>query len=406
MSINYFEEIDRIEQLLSLGKYKLAKQAADAMAQVHGEESSILFAQGYSRFLLGEFAAARSFVDRLKQLDPNGIQADGLDLQLAEHAEDWPRVQFIAEKQLANTPEETVWLVLLASALTSQNKLDRAQTVLIEALQKAPRDTSILVGMANCKLARGEHAVARKFAVKALEVDPECREAMLINSIVLSENKEEFDQAEHELLEVLSGDPNDVAAELSRDALLVLYQTRSKIISFFTSKGFIKLQFEWTLGRVIMMVIFWKGVILWGAFGMLYLFTNWYGAILFNSVALFHKKWKYLQNNSLKIEGCIGTVSIIAIVLIIAIGSVLELSNWQTAYYVGGAFMVTLISASYFRVPKAEQGKLLRSQGIPIAASILLGIYGFFLPALDYEYAFIFSCILLLMYGFDKKHST
>lgn len=401
MDSSYWQQTDRVSTLLELRKYKEAKRAADKLAEHFPEDKHVLYLFGLSRVLSGEIGAAKAVGLHLQELYPASSEADAICFYVAEAEGDAKTMISFACRQVAQYPEDSMWHLNLGNAYLANGQVEQAEAFIISALGISPRDPDVLVAFASCKHYKGDLFRAKELIREALAIDPEHRSAMLLNSVVSLGLGEKNDQLEHELLQVLSSNPTDEIAEESRLQLLNLYINRSAIISFFAGSGFAKYKIEWTLGRIVLMVIFWKGVILWGVFGMLYLIANWYGAVLFNSVALFHRKWKYLQNQDLRREAYIGVASLILIGSIILGGKLIGYHDAKIAYCISGLLMATLFVASYFRVPNLEKAMKVRSIGIPILSIVLFIPYFFYFPQIDDHYfALLIPFFLMLVYGF------
>ncbi len=191
----------------------------------------------------------------------------------------------------------------------------------------------------------------------------------------------------------LAEDPFDDDA---KNNLLFSLKNENPIVRFFVARGFKRFKMEWTFGRVILMILFWKATLIWGSFALLYLTVTWAGTALFYSVIRKHPKYKYiLPPHGVKMSNAFLILTAISIITIF-IFCQQNCDNETLFGLVSGFLFLILTTISFFEI-KSKAGKSSFAIFAIISAMFLyvshetMIVFGAFSILLTLIYAFLFT---------------
>lgn len=298
-------------------------------------------------------------------------------------------IQYIREA-LKFEPKNVSYLSHFGSIHLNLGNLSRAEQTLDLAEQIDPVDLRVIAEKARLAFLKNDISEANVYINKGLEIDPNNSHFILLKSNLLTTDKTKMKEAEATAIQALSMDPSN---EVARHTLLNVLKNKNRLLRFFVGNAFGHYQMEWTFWRVLIFIVAWKGVLLWGGFAILYMLITWYGGVLFNSITRLHKKYKLLlnQNDINQSNFFIG----VHVILLLLLGSrmIVGLEGENLFALISLTLAIMLIGISYFELEEKE-GK--------IAYFCFVGLFGLVIYGFHKEAMILGGCSIffLLLYGF------
>ncbi|MEM7103301.1 MAG: tetratricopeptide repeat protein [Bacteroidota bacterium] len=380
--------IEKALQLINLRRYDSAVSVLlKNLSETTGGYSYYLLAFSYLQ--LDDLPRTKRSIDLGLKKDPDYPELHGLLAQYYEEKGQPGKALKALETALELDPENGSLLAALTRLHLNNNRTNAAEKVLKTAFALYPNMAELFALKAYIHAARAEDKAAFNAVNKALQLEPNNETYLALRArLRLDVNPQE---AEENAIAALKQDPTD---EYSRSTLLEVYKNKNWLLRFFVGNSFNRYLIEWSVGRVILMILFWKGVLIWGGFAVLYLIVTWYGGVLYNSVIRLHQRYQLLlskndihqSNYFLALN---GTILVIALMLRFGIGphevmlSLLFLT-----------IISLFIGISYFEI-ETQHGKTTFA-GFCVLAGALLGI-----AFTGGSFTFIaVAIIVLLLYAF------
>jgi len=191
-------------------------------------------------------------------------------------------------------PENASFLCLAAKLNIWINRPEEAKYQIDLARQIDPNLIDVVYMDAIYAIQMQDNHKALRFVEDGLAIEPNNADFISLRTKLLTESRS-IKAAKESAFQGLSIDPTDAR---SKENLLEVLKNENKLLRFFVGNSFNRYQMEWTIGQIVLCVIFLKGVILWGGFALLYLIVTWYGGVLYKSVLRKHHKYKYLLSES------------------------------------------------------------------------------------------------------------
>ncbi len=286
------DHLDRAYQLLEFRRYREAIQEAQSVLS-GGEEA---------QFGAYEVIAMAHLYEERPQAALPAIQAG---LRLGPYA---PTFYYLHSwyQELVGEPEKAMEAVNEGLKLFPKEEILLEQKVHLMIRARAYPDVLDVIGHAleiypDSAFFHAHHAAvlsdlgkpqaALQSIGRALDIEPENARYIALMARLKNITGSSSKDAEAIALQSLRTDPED---EFARNTLLEIYRNKNGLLRFFVGHGFSRYQVKWGVGRVILMILFWKGVLLWGGFFLLYIFVTWYGSVLYNSIIRLNARYKAL----------------------------------------------------------------------------------------------------------------
>lgn len=386
-----FAKLEKAQALIDMGRYQ---PAVSILMGCLGERTMLI--EVYLRLVichinLNHLEEAERYVQLGLQEDPNRSEILYLYSFICQLQEKFnPAFQHI-EAALRLEPTRVKYLVHLASLYIDKDKYKKALEHLKVAEQYDPEDVDVLTQLANLSIAKGDKKASFHYLERGLALAPNDPTLLALQSKILGQSSTTRKQAEAEAFEALRQDPNDAFAKAT---LLEILQKKNVFTRFFVARSFNRYNVEWTPVRVIIAVLCWKGVLLWGGFGTLYLMINWYCGVLFNTFLRRHKRYKYLLTEAeIKQSNFFLMMNGILITAILGL-NVFGGSVMTSFGVIVGILVSMLFGLSYFAI-EFKRGR--------IQFAIFGGIAGMILALVGMSggIAFaVFAILILLIYAF------
>jgi len=260
-----------------------------------------------------------------------------------------------AEMALEQDPEDQEFLVQAASSACELRQLNKAENFLKLADEQNPEDFNCLIAWIQFHTYRLDKVAVEKVLDRALKLYPEEQALLNIKTrLVIDKGKDMSEAAELAEMTLLKDPSNEDA----RSTLLLYLKNKNKMLKFFAGNSFNRYKIEWTPWRVILMVLFWKGTLLWGGFGLLYLLVTWYGGVLYNSLIRLHKRYKLLLNSTDIMQSNVFLKFNGMMVIALLIKPTLEMSDGNFSSLLATIFYALMIGISFFEI-ESKSGKWL-----------------------------------------------
>jgi len=389
--MDYLENLQKAEQLIELGRYK------DAINLLQDDLANSPFKSTIYEYLIACYLELENDNKSKKLLDialnefPNNDTLHYYYSLYYNNQSDFSKAIKHVKIAIELEPDSVTYLSHIAFLHIKTEQLIKAEHYLEEAEQIDPNYIDVLQVKALIAISKGKKAEGIKYLDEALAIKPNSSTLLALRSRVLVENPGDIGMSEEAAYQALEANPND---ELAKGALLEVLRNKNKILRFFVGNSFNQYQMEWTVGRVILLIICWKGVFIWGGFFILYLLVTWYGGVLFNTITRLHHKYKYLLSKT-DIKQSNLFIGMNGILILAALARFFP--NIDSSYNISlliSILSILLISISYFEITR-KKGRIqfyifgaialsvlyassATAFGLAIAAILLLLVYAFF----------------------------
>ncbi len=383
-------KLQKAQALIDLGRYE---PAIGILIQCLEERT--LLVEVHLRLIicyinLDKYEEAERHVKLGLQEDPNRSEILYLYSFICHLQEKFPQAFQHIEAALRIEPTRVKYLVHLATLYIDTNKYQKALEYLRVAEQHDPEDIEMLIHMADLARVKGDKKESFSYLQRGLAINPNHPTLLSLKSRVLGQSSATMKEAEAEALEALRLNPND---DFAKATLLEVLKRKNGIFRFFVANSFNRYNVQWSVGRVLIAILCWKGVFIWGGMLVLYLMLTWYCGVLFNTFLRRHRRYKYLLKEA-EIKQSNFFLGMNGLLVASIIG--LSVGGVNPATSVGliiGLFATLLIGLSYFEI-EFKKG---RTQ-----FAVVMGVTAFFLvPMLGSGIILgVLSILVLLVYAF------
>lgn len=385
-----FRTILKAYNLIELQKYKEALITVEIIPIDDPLFEDALHCQFICYTELGQIKKSKKILDLTLNKFPNSAQSH---VHLCEYfidRNDLKAATSAINVALEIEPKNVGNLSQLVSLHIATYQIDKAKKVLRIAEQLDPNSMQVI--FAKTKLLASEHqfVLAIKEIKRGLEIEPNNVDFNSLYVELLKRNPETIELAEQTAIHALTIDPTD---ENARKNLLDVYKNKNGLFRFFVGNSFGRYMIEWTPWRIIIMILFWKGTLIWGGFAILYLIITWYLGVLYNTLTRLHHKYKLLLNKNDILQSDVFIFMNGLFVLFIFLRRFIQFEDGEYPSLIVTYFSMILIGISYFEI-RFREGK---KQFIIFLAIWIMIV--FFVAS--YPFALIgFSTLALLIYSF------
>jgi len=238
--------------------WKDAKQAIELALELEPEEIDYLDQYGLILINLGDLRKSKKILHQSLEIEPEGFRSR----------------------------------YYLAQVYINQRNYTNANALIRELKSEYPNNEDIqLLESKNAMLSQNFHK-SNKIAEHVLSENPENLDALIHKGINLF-HRNKFKEAKNLMYQVLALDPMNSDA---KSILLQCRQNENSLMRFFIGNAFSTYYMEWTVGRVIMAIIFFKGFIFWGFLLAFYMLVTWIGGVLYLTYLRTRERDKLLLN--------------------------------------------------------------------------------------------------------------
>jgi tetratricopeptide (TPR) repeat protein len=223
-------DLDAVQAQIDAGDFASAKATLEAALSTNPDDAEVHFLLGLTYFNLQEYAQAKEFFNRAKELDSGRAGAVHHNLgvlayQLGEMETALQEFQSALDID-PNDPDThyqlgATYLVMafpMGALEPNAEQLAQAQTEFESALDLAPDKPEALVGLANVYMFQNKLSDAITLLEKAVEQHPDMREALFALGRAYAVTGQ-LDLAKQTLEHFLETDPPEVWAEQAREIL-------------------------------------------------------------------------------------------------------------------------------------------------------------------------------------------
>ena len=392
---NYNENyVERAIQLMELHRYQEAIKEILSAIQQNGNPAVLHYELwGECLFSLNRIGEAKAL---LKEALAEYPAAPNLLAYLAlcyQKEEALGKAHTIIDEAIRLRPTNTWLLAIKANLFCQALKYDKALKIVDEALVLDPEYGRLFFIKSLAYYGQNEPEAALDHLQRALKLEPNEEEYIALHARLLSELKQ-TEQAEAHAKAALSIDPTN---QLAKNTLLEIYKNKNGLFRFFVGHGFGRYQMEWTVWRVLLAILFWKGVMLWGGLFLIYLLVTWYGSVLYNSIMRLHTTY-YLLLSEEDRQQSNYFLGANAVLIVTTLGflfdeHLLASSSWVNLMV--GSILFLFIGISYFEII-SNLGRYFVVAFSLFSAALLVtfwttGTFLFMGPLLLILYAFLFT---------------
>ena len=188
-------------------------------------------------------------------------------------------------------PEFVPYINYLGLLMIDAERYHSAKSYLELAQEHDPNNVETLSYLALLEIKQQNELAALEYIKRGIEIDPNNLYLHNLRNALSTRSKSEAKKAKEHALHTLSLDPTD---QFAKSTLLEILKAENSLFGFFLRRSFGRFQIEWNIGRIIMLIFFFKGMVVWAGFMALFLLVTWWGGVLFNSIIRVHKRYKYL----------------------------------------------------------------------------------------------------------------
>ena len=130
-------------------------------------------AEGYAT--LGMFLDADAELEQIDAEVRHVAEVLTVRLEIYRGLKKWEMMQTIAGRLAANDPDNAQWAISLAYATRRAHSIDAAKCILLEALERLPKEPILHYNLACYECQLGEMEVAKAWLAHAFRLEPKCR---------------------------------------------------------------------------------------------------------------------------------------------------------------------------------------------------------------------------------------
>ena len=381
-----FEKAARAEQLEGLGRHQ---EAIDKFLELIGEGVDSYVWQKIARnyFELNNYEKAEAAAKSCLELHANNSSAL-ISLGLVKIKQrKFNESETYLKQCLATEPENVEAIFYLIQVYVNEKRLDEARIFLDRGLAIQPDDFDLKKCRMLLRAMSGDSLGTNQEINEVLAQDPNEADTLAMKAAMLL-NDSKFEAAEQCALNSLAVNPNGVMA---KKILLQVLKNKYFLLRFFAGRGFKQVKMEWTFWSVLIAIIAFKGVLLWGGFFVLYMLITWAGSVIFNTIARFRPRLSILldQNDINQSNLFVLGISIVSMMLMAY--HFIE-ADFFVKLAVGSA-VLTFFGISIFEFRIGRRKVLI---GVAILATMLLLVFSQ-LHVLVFS---IWATLLLIIHGF------
>ena len=394
MNNHHKDYVERAIQLMDLHRYQEAIQEILSAIQQNGNPTVLHYELwGESLFSLNRIGEAKEL---LKTALAEYPAAPNLLAYLAlcyQKEEALGKAHPIIDEAIRLRPTNTWLLAIKANLYCQALKYGQALEIVDEALVLDPEYGRLFFIKSLAHYGQHESSAALENIQKALQLEPNDEEYIALHARLLIELKQ-TKEAEAHAKTALSIDPTN---QLAKNTLLEIYKNKNRLFRFFVGHGFGRYQMEWTVWRVLLAILFWKGVLLWGGLFLIYLLVTWYGSVLYNTILRLHPTY-YLLLSKEDIQQSNFFLGANAVLWVAVLGYFLDDHFLMTDYWVNlmvGSVLFLFIGVSYYEII-SNLGRYFVVAFSLFSAALFItfwttGTFLFMGPLLLILYAFLFT---------------
>ena len=287
------DKIQKANQLMDLGKYQQALEVLDEIPLDSGFQNIIFELRFLCYNEQGKTKKAKQILDIALEKYPNCASFHvHLSVYYFETNHRKKAIDSI-KRAIQLSPNNADYKARAAIIFFSNNQRKEGKILLDIAVDKDPASLEVITAQAIYESVLENTAASLVHIDRGLAIDPNNIGLLSLRTKMLTGDATTIKKAKVAAQHALALDPGE---EMVRKDLLEVFRNKNKILRFFVGNSFNRYRLEWTFGRVVLMILFWKGVILWGGVFILYLLVTWYGSVLFNSCVRLHPTYKALLN--------------------------------------------------------------------------------------------------------------
>jgi len=385
-----YEIITKAYNLIELQKYKEALESLQTILENSPIYEDTLNCQFKCYSKLGDLKKAKGTLDIALNRFPNSAQVHANSCSYYMDKVDYKNAVESIKRAIELEPTNSYNLCQLVLLYIPLNKIKLAKAVFEKAEILDPNSLNTIYTKAELLSSDDDISGALKQAKRGLTIDPN---NIAFNSLyvsLLKRNPKTIKLAEETAIHALTIDPTD---EEARSNLLDVYKNKNRLLKFFVGNAFGRFVVEWTVWRVIIMVLFWKATLIWGAFGILYLIITWYCGVLYNTFTRLHYKYKLLLTESDIMQSNMFLFMNGLLLLFIIIGRYFSFEEGAYPAIIVAYSTLLLIGISYYEIV------------LPIGKKQFLFFIVVWLIIISFACTYpialiIFSILLLLIYAF------
>jgi Tfp pilus assembly protein PilF len=382
------KEIERAEHLLSIGRYKEAKKIVVQLLGMQ-QHSHLFQLLGACEMGLGNFEAARRAVEQCLALDAENDFGHFLTSVLESERERWSESEKAIGRALEIDPTHVPYLCQLARVQLAKGNPDAAAKAIEQGLRLDPNNVDLLRLKTNQHFAQFDNTQAMDTLMEALREDP-TNSALLTTLGYRQLDFKEYEKAKETLTNALIHNPSN---ETARQGLAEAYKVRWKLLNIFYKYGFARYKLEFSLWRLLLWVVLFKTMFIWGFAFIAFILFAWWGDVLFNSILRLGQKTKYLLSSDKIRQSNFFLASNGAVLLIAILASILDFPIlWR--------FTVIASLVVFFGIAFLEVDLKRQRRSVGIAAGAMLGILAWGSFAIESTGNFgILAAFLLIVFG-------
>ena len=347
-------KLQKVEQLMDLGKHQQALAVLEDIPFDSGFQKTVWELRFLCYEALGEIKKSKKILDIALENYPNyapfHVHLSSYYFQ-SNHRK---KAIKAINRAIQLAPYNADYKARAAIIFFSNNQPKMGKPLLDIAVEKDPNSLDVIIAQAVYESTLKNTEAALSHIERGLEIDPNNIGLLSIRTKILTEDASTIKKAAAAAQHALTLDPGE---ESVRKDLLEVFRNKNRVLRFFVGNSFNRYRLEWTFWRVILMIVFWKGVILWGGVFILYLLVTWYGSVLFNSGVRLHPTYKVLLNNQ-DIQQSNVFLGIHGLLLLALLSS--NFYPVDQDLYFGGIclfLLVLLVGISYFEI-RSKTGKM------------------------------------------------
>lgn len=274
----YDQKLQRAFHLEELGRYKESNDILLECIDGGGDDWYIWITIATNYRSLSEYDKALAAIHESLSINPDEVEAinvKALILVALKGVKESKKLLHYSLELNAHNPDAFAYLAAIA---IEEEKYKKALNYIESGLAIDPDHDALKRLKVNVSVYSSDLDLQQHIN-DYLEENPESGSVISLNA-AHAIDRGDLEKAEALAYQALEIDPSD---KLAKFVLLHVRKNSSWLLRFFVARSFQTYTIQWTVWRVIVMILVWKGVMIWGAFLVLYMLVTWVGGVTYNT---------------------------------------------------------------------------------------------------------------------------
>ncbi len=279
---------------MELGRYAEARKALKDLMASDFENEYLFHLLAHCEISANNWQAAQAAVDRCLEINADNDSGHYRQSLIDAHFEKWTDAEDAIERAISLEPQDPDYFAQLARIQLAAGKTREAGESVREGLTLDPNHVDLLGLRTSFHFRSFTNDEGDASLREALRNDPQNSGLLTTHGYRLLDYGKHREAGEA-FASALALNPNH---EEARQGLAETFKVRWWIFRIFYKYGFSRWTFRFTWWSIIIYLLAFKTMVIWGGFFALFLLFTWWGDVLFNSMLRLGRQSRYLLSES------------------------------------------------------------------------------------------------------------